>query len=182
MSGSSQQKAGKHKPESAYITVSAYFKDEFGGKRFIKGNGKDPFRNEAQRKRIMDKNLRWFRKNQHRLKAMIMYQHPGNFIIWRWPEKKDREALTLWLKYKPEHAIYPVSAMGIWKETRRCSEPEEAFRIIWDMAARVDREIAEGKLWLARIYRHPGNTLYFEWSEEKGELRPGSLLESVALL
>ena len=47
------------------------------------------------------------------------------------------------------------------------------------MLARASKEIDEGKIWLARIYEHPGNHTSFSWSAQQGEIEPGYELEMI---
>ena len=151
------------------ISIFAVFKPAFkiGKGHFIKKP--EAYSSQRRKDQILAKNRTWFQKNQDKLQVCIFYEQPGNREIFRFPnQKEERGKFILWLKFKPAFSIYPVKQDGTLKvEKSFVKGDREARTKAWiELMDRFYAEKEGEKLWLARIYEHPGNCMIWDWSEE----------------
>jgi len=139
----------------------------------------EPFKSEGQKQRIIQRARRYLDKYRAKLKVFIIYQQPGNQVVFRYPPQSGSyEKMTLWLKYKPAYATSPEGIIRISKFAASGDRLKQLTQREW-MLAKASKEIDEGKLWLARIYEQPGNHTSFSWSAQRGEIYPGDALEAI---
>lgn len=166
------------------IGWQGHFKPEFktGTGKVIIPWEKQPYQNDRGRSRLIDQGKKYFEKNKHKLSYFEIFDHPGNESVFRFPFRGQKR-LILWLKYKPSQA--PIVAVnGTIKAELYLGKDDFGVHntIVSDFLKKIQEEKRNGKIWLAKIFEHPGNILLFDWSEDEGELFPGGLLESQNLI
>ena len=183
---SSEQKAvDKEKAkEKKSIAIYAVFLPQFRRNTgtFIK---EEAFQSERNRQKILTKNYTWLNKNRYKLQVCIIYEHPGNRQILRYPANPSQAyRLNLWMKFKPWYRGYQIEDSFIQLDgtltiSKWISKKDFAYgKVFQGLMERCAREVSADRLWIAQIRRYPDNHLMFQWSERDGETHPGNLLEA----
>ncbi|MEO1808039.1 MAG: hypothetical protein AAFU33_24725 [Bacteroidota bacterium] len=143
--------------------------------KFIKPFTSSPYRNHREREKLLASARGYLERHKSKIAFFGVYDHPSNELVMRWPPAAESYGmLKLWMKYKPEHS--PTTS-GTTTESKYFHHTQTADHLMMELLEKGTNQILNEKVWLVRLYQQPGNTLLFEWSEEKGETAPGYWLE-----
>ena len=143
--------------------------------KFIKPWTHNKFTTEGQKEKLLASARRYLELHRSKIHFFGVYEHPSNQLVMRWPPEAQTYGMyKLWMKYKPEHS---TTQSGTLIEQKYFHHNERGDQLMFQLLSRATTEILNEKVWLVRLYQQPGNTIIFEWSEDKGEIQPGYWLE-----